>query len=57
MADRALKDHALKHPPAPTPTWCTCEKPLPVHMAERKGAARSVCARCERPLRIQLRVS
>ena len=35
----------------PTPLWCTCERPLPVHIAERKGAARSVCARCERPLR------
>ena len=41
----------------PTQLWCTCEKPLPVHIAERKGAARSVCARCERPLRLQLRVS
>jgi len=28
----------------PTQLWCTCEKPLPVHIAERKGAARSVCA-------------
>jgi hypothetical protein len=37
-----------------TPPWCTCEKPLPVHLAERKGAARSVCARCERPLRLSL---
>ena len=26
----------------PTPLWCTCDKPLPVHIAERKGAARSV---------------
>ena len=41
----------------PTPLWCTCEKPLPVHIAERKGAARSVCARCERPLRLTLRVA
>jgi hypothetical protein len=49
-------DHALT-PSEPTPLWCTCEKPLPVHIAERKGAARSVCARCERPLRLQLRLS
>jgi hypothetical protein len=48
-----MHDHALKHPNDPAP-WCTCEKPLPVHMAERKGAARSVCARCERPLRLRL---
>jgi hypothetical protein len=46
-------DHALKEP---TPLWCTCEKPLPVHIAERKWAAPSVCARCERPLRLQLRL-
>jgi hypothetical protein len=38
-----------------TPEWCTCDKPLPVHIAERKGAARSVCARCERPLKLTLR--
>jgi hypothetical protein len=49
-----MRDHALKNPTPPTPLWCTCEKPLPVHMAERKGAARSVCARCERPLRLRL---
>jgi hypothetical protein len=47
-------DHALNEP---TPLWCICDKPLPVHIAERKGAARSVCARCERPLRLQLRLS
>jgi hypothetical protein len=48
-----MAEHALT--PSPTPEWCTCEKPLPVHIAERKGAARSVCARCERPLRLSLR--
>ena len=41
----------------PTPLWCTCEKPLPVHLADRKGAARSVCARCERPLRLTFRLA
>ena len=46
MPDQTLKE-----------LWCTCAKPLPVHIAERKGAARSVCARCERPLRLQLRLS
>jgi hypothetical protein len=49
-------DHALKPTSTPTPLWCVCEKPLPVHLAERKGAARSVCARCERPLRLQLKL-
>jgi hypothetical protein len=43
-----------EHAFTPT-TWCTCEKPLPVHIAERKGAAHSVCARCERPLKLSLR--
>jgi hypothetical protein len=47
-------DHTLKEP---TSLWCTCDKPLPVHIAERKGAARSLFPRCERPLRLQLRVS
>ena len=47
---------ALTNSNDPTPLWCTCDKPLPVHIAERKGAARSVCARCERPLRLQLRL-
>jgi hypothetical protein len=52
-----MTDHALKHRESITPLWFTCAKPLPVHIAERKGAARSVCARCERPLRLQLRLS
>ena len=47
----------MDHAKEPTPLWCACGKPLPVHIAERKGAAHSVCARCERPLRLQLRVS
>jgi hypothetical protein len=51
-----MADHALRPTDErpPTPLWCTCAKPLPVHIAERKGAARSVCARCERPLRLRL---
>ncbi len=55
--ERETAEHDLTpHPSAETASlWCTCEKPLPVHLAERKGAARSVCARCERPLRLQLR--
>jgi hypothetical protein len=47
-----MADHALKKDTAIT--WCTCEKPLPVHIAERKGAARSVCARCGLPMRLRL---
>jgi hypothetical protein len=31
---------------------CTCAVPVPVVKAERKGAAQTVCARCERPIRL-----
>ena len=32
---------------------CQCATPVPVVKAERKGAARTVCARCDRPVRIE----
>jgi hypothetical protein len=32
---------------------CQCAVPVPVTKAERKGAAQTVCARCERPIRIE----
>ena len=32
---------------------CQCAVPVPVVKAERKGAARTGCARCERPIRIE----
>jgi hypothetical protein len=32
---------------------CRCAVPVPVVKAERKGAARTVCGRCERPIRIE----
>ena len=32
---------------------CQCAVPVPVVTAERKGAARTVCARCDRPIRIE----
>jgi hypothetical protein len=32
---------------------CTCAVPVPVVKAERKGAARTVCARCHLPIRIE----
>jgi hypothetical protein len=35
-------------------TTCTCTKPLPVQRAVRKGAARTVCARCGLPLALRL---
>jgi len=46
--------------PEPTPTAelggaCTCERPVPVERAVRKGAAQTECARCERPIPLRLR--
>jgi hypothetical protein len=35
-------------------TTCTCDKPLPVQRAVRKGAAQTVCARCGHPLALRL---
>jgi hypothetical protein len=32
------------------PTTCACAKPIPVERATRKGAATTVCARCELPI-------
>jgi len=34
---------------------CTCEKPVPVERALRKGVSRTECARCERPIPLRLR--
>jgi hypothetical protein len=36
-------------------TTCTCEKPIPVERATRKGAAQTECARCELPVPLRLR--
>ncbi len=33
---------------------CTCDQPIPVERAERKGAARTECARCNLPLQVRL---
>jgi hypothetical protein len=33
---------------------CQCAAPAPVVRADRKGAARTYCARCGRPMRIEL---
>jgi hypothetical protein len=34
---------------------CTCDKPVPVERAVRKGAAQTECARCGRPIPLRLR--
>ena len=36
----------------PTPSLCTCPAPIPEVRAERKGAARTHCARCGLPVPI-----
>ena len=33
---------------------CECEKPILRERSERKGVSESYCARCERPLALQL---
>jgi hypothetical protein len=49
-------------PPVPTPgawlsEYCECPRPIPQERAERRGTARTYCARCGRelPLRIDVR--
>jgi hypothetical protein len=37
---------------ASPPPACTCAQPLPEIRAVRKGAARTFCARCGRPIRL-----
>ena len=41
----------------PTTDTCTCLLPIPVERAERKGAARTHCARCGRELALTLGAS
>jgi hypothetical protein len=36
------------------PETCSCAKPLPVQKATRKGAARTFCARCGKPIPLRL---
>ena len=54
--DEPVQDeHALPRVPDYPPADlghedCACVTPVPVQRAERKGAARTVCARCGRPV-------
>jgi hypothetical protein len=41
----------------PVAAQCECEQPDPVERAERKGAARAYCARCDLPIPVRLGVS
>jgi hypothetical protein len=40
-------------PDLSSPT-CSCERPLPLERAERKGASRTSCERCGLPIRLRL---
>jgi hypothetical protein len=35
-------------------TSCSCEKPIAIEKGERKGAARTECARCGLPVPLRL---
>jgi len=37
-------------PPAAAPYYCDCAAPIAEQRAERRGAARTYCARCDREL-------
>ena len=49
--------HTTPLAPAPStiPGACSCERPLPIERAERKGAASVVCLRCGNPVPARLR--
>jgi hypothetical protein len=38
----------------PESLHCACASPIPVERATRKGASRTECSRCGRPVRIRL---
>lgn len=38
--------------PQPPPSLCACAVPIPEARATRKGAARTFCARCGLPVRL-----
>lgn len=54
-----MEDPRLSTPEVTTHSWthasatlCTCAKPIPELRASRKGAARTYCAHCGLPMRI-----
>ena len=50
-----IPDHVPDPWPSSASRTCTCAVPLPRVQAEHKGAARTVCATCERPIKIGFR--
>jgi hypothetical protein len=47
-----IPDHVPQVWPEPAGGTCACASPLPEVRATRKGAARTHCARCGRPIRL-----
>lgn len=47
-----IPDHVPDPWPAAASTTCTCAVPSPRVQAKHKGAARTVCATCGRPIKI-----
>jgi hypothetical protein len=47
-----IPDHVPDVWPEPAGATCACPVPLPEVRATRKGAARTHCARCGRPIRL-----
>jgi hypothetical protein len=47
-----IPDHLPTHWQSHDVRSCACAVPKPRQLAERKGAARTVCARCGLPTRI-----
>jgi hypothetical protein len=52
MEERRVVTPPSGPPPAGAPTICVCPVPIPEVHADRKGAARTHCARCGLPVRI-----
>jgi hypothetical protein len=41
-------------PSPPSGYYCDCLRPMPEQRAERRGAARTYCTRCERELPLKI---
>jgi len=53
MDKQVTTSHSVSERTTPgAPALCTCAVPVPQVRAERKGAARTHCARCGLPIRL-----
>jgi hypothetical protein len=51
-----MQSHTPPAPAASPPQMCSCAQPLRRVVAERKGAASSVCDRCGLPIPVRWRL-